>query len=102
MDNGPEFTSRAMLLWSHQRQIALHYIDPGKPVQNAFVESFNGRVGDECLNTQWFSSLWDARRRVECWRGDYNGVRPHSSLSYQTPEAYLAASLSESAVLNQG
>ena len=102
MDNGPEFTSRAMLLWGQQQGIGLHYIDPGKPVQNAFVESFNGRVRDECLNTQWFTSLWDARRQVERWRRDYNRVRPHSSLSYRTPRAYLAAHFSKPVVLAQG
>ena len=85
MDNGPEFTSRAMLQWAHDRRVALHYIDPGKPVQNAFVESFNGRLRDECLNTQWFWSVPDARERIEAWRVDYNEVGPHSSLGYRTP-----------------
>lgn len=102
VDNGPEFTSRAMLTWADRCGIGLHYIDPGKPIQNAFVESFNGRVRDECLNTQWFGSLWEARQRVEAWRRDYNRVRPHSSLAYRTPRAYLTAHLSQPAVLSQG
>ena len=79
MDNGPEFTSRAMLQWGGRRGVSLHYIDPGKPVQNAFVESFNGRLRDEGLNTQSFWSLADARERIEAWRVDYNEVRPHLS-----------------------
>ena len=102
MDNGPEFTSRALLCWAEGHRLGLHYIDPGKPVQNAFVESFNGRVREECLSTQWFWSLWDAQDRIELWRLDYNRVRPHSSLAYQTPNTYLAAKLSEFAALNVG
>ena len=89
MDNGPEFTSRAMFRWASERDVALHYIDPGKPVQNAFVESFNGRLRDEGLNTQWFWSLSDAVERIEAWRIDDNEVRPHSSLGYRTPASYV-------------
>jgi putative transposase len=98
MDNGPEFTSRAMLRWAQDQEVALHYIDPGKPVQNAFVESFHSRVRDECsrvrdecLQTQWFASLGEARHQIEAWRRDYNRVRPHSSLDYQPPITFLCA-----------
>jgi len=85
MDNGPEFTSRAMLTWASKHNQKLHYIEPGKPIQNAFVESFNGKFRDECLNEHWFLNLKEARERIEDWRQQYNSVRPHSSLNYQTP-----------------
>jgi putative transposase len=88
-DNGPEFTSRAMLAWAHERGIRLLFIRPGKPVENAFVESFNGRFRDECLNEQWFTSLADAQQRIECWRRDYNARRPHSALGWRTPRDFL-------------
>lgn len=91
-DNGPEFTSHAMLAWAHERGVTPHFIDPGKPTQNAFVESFNGSFRDECLNTSWFSSLEDARRIIEAWRIDYNEVRPHSSLGGKAPADFAAAS----------
>ena len=94
-DNGPEFTSRAMLTWAQHRGVTPHLIDPGKPTQNAFIESFNGSSRDECLNTSWFKSLEDARRIVEEWRLDYNEVRPHSSLGGKTPVEYAAASAAE-------
>jgi putative transposase len=87
-DNGPEFTSKAMLAWSRPAGVKLHYIDPGKPVQNAFIESFNGKLRDECLNQHWFVSLEEAGRIIESWRLDYNTARPHSSLGYMTPEAF--------------
>jgi putative transposase len=88
MDNGPEFTSKAMLAWSKPAGVKLHFIDPGKPVQNAFIESFNGKLRDECLNQHWFVSLEEARRIIESWRLDYNTARPHSSLGYMTPEGF--------------
>jgi len=88
MDNGPEFTSKAMLAWSKPAGVKLHFIDPGKPVQNAFIESFNGKLRDECLNQHWFVSLEEARRIIKSWRMDYNTARPHSSLGYMTPEAF--------------
>ncbi len=88
MDNGPEFTSRALDQWAYQRGIRLHFIRPGKPVENAFVESFNGKFRDECLSENWFLSLSDARRAIEEWRLDYNTVRPHKSLQRLTPEQY--------------
>ena len=91
MDNGPEMTSKAMFLWSQQRGVKLHFIQPGKPTQNAFVESFNGRFRDGCLNQQWFQSLDDARRIIDAWRTDYNEIRPHSSLGYQSPATFEKA-----------
>lgn len=84
-DNGPEFQSRALDAWAHQRQVQLHFIQPGKPVQNCFIESFNGRLRDECLNQHWFLSLPDARRIIEQWRISYNTDRPHRGLGGQTP-----------------
>lgn len=86
LDNGPELTSRWFDQWANQHGIELDYIEPGKPVQNAVMESFNGRFRDECLNSHWFTSLEDARRTIEAWRIDYNQERPHSSLGYRTPE----------------
>jgi putative transposase len=88
MDNGPEFTSRVLDQWAYEHGVELHFIQPGKPVQNAFVESFNGKFRDECLNTNWFVSLADAGERIELWRQDYNGHRPHSSLGDLTPEEF--------------
>ena len=85
LDNGPEFRGRALAAWSEER---LEFIQPGKPVQNAYVESFNGRLRDECLNANWFTSLSDARRKIEEWRQDYNQQRPHSSLGYLSPAAF--------------
>lgn len=88
LDNGPELTSRALDQWAYQQGVKLCFIDPGKPVQNAFVESFNSRLRDECLNEHWFLSLADARHLVEAWRTDYNQTRPHSSLGNLTPAAF--------------
>jgi len=88
VDNGPEFRGRALAAWSEQRGVRLEFIQPGKPVQNAFVESFNGRLRDECLNANWFTSLNDARRKIETWRRDYNEQRPHSSLAYMPPAEF--------------
>ena len=90
VDNGPEFISRVVDQWAYAHGVALHFIDPGKPVQNAFIESFNGKFRDECLNQSWYTNLEDARRIIEAWREDYNGARPHSSLGYLTPEEYAA------------
>jgi putative transposase len=89
MDNGPEFTSRALDAWAYEHGIQLDFIRPGKPIENCFVESFNGKFRDECLNQHWFTSLMDARREIEAWRRDYNRVRPHSSLG-QIPPAVFA------------
>lgn len=88
LDNGPELTSRALDQWAYQRGVRLRFIEPGKPVQNAFIESFNSRLRDECLNEHWFLSLRDAQRIVEAWRVDYNQTRPHSSLGNLTPEEF--------------
>lgn len=84
-DNGTEFTSKAILKWAKDNDVEWHYIDPGKPQQNAFIESFNGSLRDECLNEEIFDSLADARRKLALWRYDYNNVRPHSSLGNLTP-----------------
>ena len=86
-DNGTEMTSRAILDWANRTGVAWHYIAPGKPQQNGFVESFNGRFRDECLNEEVFSSLAEARFVIERWRRDYNQVRPHSAHGGLTPEA---------------
>ena len=88
LDNGPEFRGRALAAWSEERGVRLEFIQPGKPVQNAYVESFNGRLRDECLNANWFTSLSDARQKVETWRQDYNEQRPHSSLNYLPPAEF--------------
>ena len=87
-DNGPEVTSRHFLAWCIERQIALVHIQPGKPQQNGYVESFNGKLRDECLNVNWFENLWDARRKIAAWQKEYNEERPHSALGYQTPAAF--------------
>jgi putative transposase len=90
-DNGTELTGNAMLKWAERNGVEWHYIAPGKPQQNGFMESFNGKLRDECLNEHVFFSLAQARGIIEAWRIDYNTVRPHSSLGYLTPEE-LAAS----------
>jgi transposase InsO family protein len=89
-DNGTEFTCNAMLTWSEQHQIAWHFIVPGKPMQNGFCESFNGRMRDELLNETLFFGLDHARAKIAAWADDYNSQRPHSSLGYLTPAAYAA------------
>jgi putative transposase len=88
VDNGPELTSKAMFLWAQRSRVQIRFIQPGKPSQNAFVESFNGKLRDACLNEHWFTDLADARRTIETWRVHYNSVRPHSSLAYRTPERF--------------
>ena len=91
VDNGPEFAGKALDLWAHQRGLELDFITPGKPVQNAFVESFNGKFRDECLSEHWFLSLADARQAIETWRREYNDERPHSSLGRRTPSEFAQA-----------
>jgi putative transposase len=91
VDNGPEFISQALDRWAYANGVTLHFIQPGKPVQNAYVESFNGRFRDECLSQIHFVTLARARVEIELWRIDYNRVRPHSSLDYRTPEAFGAS-----------
>ena len=88
-DNGTEFTSMAMLKWSQDTSVEWHYIQPGKPMQNGFVESFNGSFRDECLNETLFTSLDDARDKITRWKEDYNENRPHSSLGNLTPSEYV-------------
>jgi putative transposase len=85
LDNGPEFSGRVLDGWAHRRGIHLSFIRPGRPVENAFIESFNGRVRDECLNQHWFLSLADARRTLASWHVEYNEARPHSGLGAVTP-----------------
>jgi putative transposase len=87
-DNGPEFRGEALDQWADRRGVALQFIQPGKPMQNAFAESFNGRLRDECLNESWFVSLADARATIEAWRVDYNVARPQSGLADRTPEEF--------------
>ncbi len=89
IDNGPEFIGKALDNWAYQGGVKLNFIRPGKPVDNSFIESFNGRFRDECLNDHWFTSLDEARRIIEDWRIDYNNERPHTSLDNLTPEEFL-------------
>jgi len=93
IDNGPEFAGKALDEWAYRKGVKLNFIRPGKPIENAFVESFNGRFRDECLNTNWFLSVKHAREVIEAWRKDYNEVRPHSSLKGNTPRAYAEAAV---------
>ena len=88
LDNGPELAGKALDQWAYERGVRLRFIEPGKPIQNAFVESFQGRLRDECLNRHWFVSLADARHIIEAWRQDYNRARPHSALGYRPPEEF--------------
>jgi putative transposase len=90
-DNGPEFTSRHFIGWCEANGIALIHIQPGKPMQNGYVESFNGRFRAECLNANWFLNQKDAREKIEMWRQEYNSERPHSSLAYRTPDEFAKA-----------
>jgi len=90
-DNGPEFTSRRMLSWAEDWKVALIHIQPGRPMQNGHVESFHGRLRDECLNTSWFRTLNDVRCTLAAWREEYNCERPHSSLDYRTPQQFKLA-----------
>ena len=87
-DNGSQFTSRLLDAWAYEHDVRLDFIRPGKPVENAYIESFNGRFRDECLNSHEFVSLKDARMKIEAWRIDYNDYRPHSSLGQLTPSEF--------------
>jgi putative transposase len=93
MDNGPEFTGKAMALWAATNGVELRFIEPGKPIQNAYVESFNGRFREECLSEHWFTSLAHARSIIAAWRHDYNERRPHSALGYVPPARFAARCL---------
>ena len=88
VDNGPEFISNAMDEWAYTREVKLHFIRPGKPVDNAFMENFNARLRKECLNLNWFRSIQHAIRVIEEWRVDYNETRPHSTLGFLTPKEF--------------
>lgn len=90
-DNGSEFTGRALNEWAQKHGVRLEYSRPGKPTDKGFVESFNGRLRDECLNQNIFVTLAETRRILEKWREDYNGNRPHGALGWQSPEAYRAS-----------
>jgi len=89
VDNGSEFISKAMDLWAYDNEVKMDFSRPGKPTDNAFIESFNGSLRDECLNTNWFLSLEDAKEKIETWRREYNEYRPHSSIGDLTPTEFL-------------
>jgi putative transposase len=98
VDHGTEFTSRALEDWAYRRGVQLDFTRPGKPVENAFIESFNGRLRDECLNVHQFTSIEDAKQKIEAWRVDYNQRRPHGSLGHLTPNEFAARSQAPQAV----
>lgn len=89
VDNGPEFARQVLDAWTYQRGVHVRFITPGKPIENAHVESFNGKFRDECLNQHWFLNLDDARGTIEAWREDYNTIRPHSALGNQVPRTFV-------------
>jgi putative transposase len=93
LDNGPEFTSKALDAWAYAHQVELTFSRPGKPTDNSYIESFNGKLRDECLNSHWFTSLDDARATLEAWRCDYNETRPHSALGQLAPTAFAQRSI---------
>lgn len=90
-DNGPEFISNAMNAWAYDHKVEHIFIDPGKPMQNGYIESFNGKLRIECLNQHWFRNLAEARELVDTWRTEYNQLRPHSSLGNLTPVEFAAS-----------
>jgi putative transposase len=100
-DNGPEFVSRRLQAGCAQKGVLLRYIAPGKPMQHGHAESFNGRFREECLNTNWFLDMADARCSIESWRQDYNKQRPHSALAYRTPQEFAALFASPPAAVKQ-
>ena len=99
---GPEFISKALDRWAYENGVTLDFSRPGKPTDNAFVESFNGRLRDECLNETLFASLPHAREVLDSWRADYNGVRPHSALANRTPEEFRAHHMAIAAITDKG
>jgi putative transposase len=101
-DNGPEFCSRVMLTWAYERGLTLRLIQPGKPNENAFIESFNGRFRDECLNEHWFTSLAHAQAVIEAWRREYNEERPKKSLGGLTPAVYAKRLMKEASTVTAG
>lgn len=102
IDNGPEFTGQALDQWAYIHGVELVFIEPGKPQQNAFIESFNGKFRDECLNEHWFMSVADARQTTAQWRWVYNTDRPHSALGNQTPEEFAARAARTASLSPQG
>ena len=90
VDNGPEFAGRVLDAWAYRRAITLAFIQPGKPTQNAFIESFNSRLRDECLNAHWFVTVTEAQLTIEDWRDDYNTQHPHGSLGHRTPSEFAS------------
>jgi len=100
VDNGPEFAGKTLDEWAYRRGIKLNFIRPGKPVENAYAESFIGRLRDECLNENWFSSVSEAMDIIETWRRDYNEVRPHSSLDNLSPREFMETR--EKTLINSG
>lgn len=101
-DNGKEFCGKAMVTWAHERGVQLRLIEPGKPNQNAYIESFNGRLRDECLNEHWFPNLLHARTEIERWRRDYNDERPKKALGGLTPSAYAKQLAAKADIINTG
>jgi len=101
VDNGTEFTANHFDAWAFAHGIGVDFIRPGKPVENAFIESFNGRLRDECLNAHWFTSLPDVRQTLAAWRWDYNEMRPHSRLGGLTPNAFAAAAAPHGGLLRE-
>jgi hypothetical protein len=99
VDNGSEFCSRALEAWAMTNEVQLCFIRPGRPVENGFIESFNGRLRDECLNVEWFTSLDDARQKLTTFRAHYNCERPHSALADRTPAAFAALHREEASTL---
>ena len=100
IDNGPEFRSEALDRWAKQKGVTLFFIEPGKPMQNGHIESFNGRFRQECLNQEWFTSLKEARQTIEAWRISYNTQRPHSSLGYVPPALWVERHLNNVHILS--
>jgi transposase InsO family protein len=101
-DNGKEFTGKALLTWAHRNGVALRLIEPGKPNQNAYVESFNGRLRDECLNEHWFTTLPHAQTVIRAWVREYNEERPKKALGGLTPAAYARTLINKTATINTG
>ena len=102
VDNGPEFVSKSLDWWAYFNKVTLDFSRPGKPTDNAFIESFHGRLRDECLSVNWFLSLEDARAKISSWRKDYNEFRPHSSLGGKTPSEFARSGLARQAQWNAG
>ena len=97
VDNGPEFTSKALDRWAYENGVPPDFSRPGKPTDNALVESLNGRLRAKCLNAHWFLSIADDQAKIDAWQPDYNGSRPHTSLGWMTPVEYAAATADKAA-----